>query len=51
VSNTLEVISWRQYLLLDSAVRIKGMNNLDSEERAILTKALEVRNYCSLKIK
>jgi len=51
VSYTRKVIPWKQYLLLDSAVRIKGMKNLDSEEKAILLKALEVRNYCSLKTK
>jgi hypothetical protein len=49
VDLTAKNIRRREFLLLDSAVRTKGMQNLDAQEKSILAKWLEARHYCSLK--
>jgi hypothetical protein len=48
--NTARSVRRREFLLLDAAIRTKGMGRLDPEETKILTKALEAINYCSIKI-
>jgi hypothetical protein len=48
--NTARSVRRRDFLLLDAAIRTKGIHRLDPEETKILTKALEAINYCSIKI-
>jgi hypothetical protein len=43
-------VPWHDFLLLDSAISVKGTASLDAEEKTILGKALETTFYCSQKI-
>jgi hypothetical protein len=42
-------VSWRDFLLLDSAIQTKGVASLDAEEKGILDRAVWVTLYCSEK--
>ena len=47
---TAQTIPWREFLLLDTAIRERGLPALNKEEMAIMGKALEVRYQCARKI-
>jgi hypothetical protein len=42
-------IAWNDWLLLDEAVRVKGRQNLDAQEKAIIISVLDDATYCFLK--
>src|SRR5579862_1556385 len=44
-----KAISWRDWVMVDAAVRAKGMQNLEGQERSIMIKALETATDCFLK--
>jgi hypothetical protein len=50
VEQIQKVVPWHDFLLVDSAIRVKGLGNLDAEEKDIMMKALEVTFYCSQKV-
>jgi hypothetical protein len=39
-------VTWQDWLLIDLAIKTKGIQNLDAQERSILTKALQDATYC-----
>jgi hypothetical protein len=39
-------VSWQDYLLIDSAITAKGVQNLDPEEKYIFGRMLAAANYC-----
>ncbi len=43
-------VPWREWLLLDLAIKTKGALSLDSRETAIMARVLTVGAYCSEKI-
>jgi hypothetical protein len=42
-------VSFREWLLVGLAINTKGLQNLDAQEKSILTKVLSVRAYCTAK--
>ena len=42
-------IPWKDFLLLDTAIRVKGIGGIDAEEKAILIRSLDITFYCSQK--
>ena len=45
-----QTIPWREFLLLDTAIRERGLPALNKEETSIMGKLLEVRYQCARKI-
>ena len=43
-------VSWREWLLVDLAIKTKGLQNLDAQETSLLTKILTVTAYCAEKL-
>jgi hypothetical protein len=49
VDRMQKTVSWRDFLLLDTAINTKGAGTLDDEEQSILGKVRETTLYCSQK--